>query len=108
MIAEWINNIRFDIIEPVAQALAALTWILVVLKIVRNGLREHGEVSEGVGGGQGARMSKRELYLEVLKDHAVGLITVTVLAALFVVFMGRLEQFQDWLGGIADETLPGG
>jgi hypothetical protein len=107
MIAEWIENLRFDIIEPIGMVLVGVIWFLTLLKIVRGGLREHGQVAEGIGGGGGAaRSSSRELYLEVLKNHAVGMATATALAVLFFAFAANLEELTEWGVDLFESARP--
>lgn len=110
MIAEWIENLRFDLIEPIGMVLVGVIWFLTLLKIVRGGLRQHGQVAEGLGGGGGggaARSSTRDLYLEVLKDHAVGMATATGLAVLFFAFAANLEELSAWGLDLFESARPG-
>lgn len=100
----WIDNIRFDIIQPVLVALVGLAWIYAEWLIVKGGLSRSGRIAEGRGGE--GRIALREAFLEVFKDHGIGMLLTTALAAFFLVIIFQLDDFASILSDLLEAAKP--
>ncbi|OGY20889.1 MAG: hypothetical protein A3A65_02830 [Candidatus Chisholmbacteria bacterium RIFCSPLOWO2_01_FULL_49_14] len=101
--AGWLDNIRFDLFEPILIALTAIVWVLAEYRIVKGGMQEYGDIAEG---GKGQQLSKREAFIETLKTYAVGMIAVAFLAAIFAVMLSQLEEFTTIVADALEAAKP--